>query len=241
MERCIPTTMHGNHWITSWFISYSLFTAITLLIALLLPVQSYLPLMKWGHDLPIMCFGSKFILYWVHILGPRYCLIEYWTCWDCYLFYIVAITSNKISSWELFLLIIALKSNNPDRNRIYAINFPGRADLNICEMVEQILIETEQICLTITYPHPSALKSQILFHLETKGKCFQKRFSDWFPLPAMFEWRGGNWIRIINAFLLLLLLGFLCWRDSDFWVRQTSDFSSRLFSPVKHNWCELAW
>ena len=43
------------------FISYSLFTAITLLIALLLPVQSYLPLMKWGHDLPIMILGSKFI------------------------------------------------------------------------------------------------------------------------------------------------------------------------------------
>ena len=176
MERCIPTTMLGNHWITSWLISYSLFTAITLLIALLLPVQSYLSLMKWGHDLPIMIFGSKFIWYWVHILGPRCCLIEYWTCWDCCLFYIVAITSNKISSWELFLLIIALKSNNRDRNRIYAINFPGRADLNICEMVEQILIETEQICLTITYPHPSALKSQILFHLETKGNVSRKDF-----------------------------------------------------------------
>ena len=126
------------------------------------------------------------------------------------MFYIVAITSNKISSWELFLLIIALKSNNRNRNTICAINFPGRADLNICEMVEQILIETEQICLTITYPHPSALKSQILFHLETKGNVSRKDFSDWFPLPGMFEWRGRNWIRIINAFLLLLLLGFLC-------------------------------
>ena len=58
-------------------------------------------------------------------------------------------------------------------------------DLNICEIVEQILIETGANMLNNHPPPPSTLKSQTLFHLKTKK---EKKFPKIFPLLGLFEW-----------------------------------------------------
>ena len=76
-------------------------------------------------------------------------------------------------------------------------------DLNICEIVEQILIETGANMLNNHPPSPSTLKSQTLFHLKTKK---EKKFSKYFHCWGCLNGGRGNWIRIINA----SLLGFLC-------------------------------
>ena len=78
-------------------------------------------------------------------------------------------------------------------------------DLNICEIVEQILIETGANMLNNHPPSPSPplnLKSCFTWRQREKENSFQKYFHCWGCLNG----GRGNWIRIINA----SLLGFLC-------------------------------